>query len=219
MLVVFLGPPGAGKGTQAARLAAKYGLPQVSTGDLLREAVAAGSELGRRVKAIMEAGGLVDDDTMGEVVRERLARADAAGGAIMDGYPRTCAQAKFLDRLLRTTPQGGVDLVLFLDVPEQMLIDRLSRRRACPECGANYHLDFRPPLAAGRCDRCGAELIQRDDDREQVVRQRLAVYRESTEPLVAYYRDRGVLREIDGTGTIDEVFARVDAAMAASVAG
>ncbi len=214
MLVVFLGPPGAGKGTQAARLAAKYGIPQVSTGDMLREAVAAGNDLGHTVKAIMDSGKLVDDDTMRNVVRERLKKPDTAAGAILDGFPRTSVQATALDGLLEQTPHHGVDLVLYLDVPEDVLVDRLSRRRSCPECGANYHMAFNPPAQGTLCDRCSAELVQRDDDHEAVVRDRLAVYREKTQPLVDRYQGRGQLVRIDGDAGIDEVFNRSDAALA-----
>lgn len=217
MLLVFLGPPGAGKGTQASRLSAKHGIARVSTGDMLREAVAAGSELGGRVRTIMEEGKLVDDRTMGEVVRERLLHADVAAGAILDGYPRTRQQAEYFDGLLETTGLGGVDLVLFLDVPEATLVQRLSKRRACPHCGANYHLAFHAPESEGTCDRCGGALVQRDDDREEVVLDRLRVYRELTEPLVEYYAGRGLLRNIDGTGGIEEVFRRVDGALTRAV--
>ncbi len=216
MLVVFLGPPGAGKGTQAARLAAKYGIPQISTGDMLREAVSAGDELGGKMKAIMDSGGLVDDDTMCEVVQERLKKLkkpDTAAGAILDGFPRTTVQAAALDELLGQTSHESVDLVLYLDVPEDVLVERLSRRRACPECGANYHMTFNPPAQDSRCDRCRTELVQRDDDREQVVRERLAVYREKTQPLVDRYRAKGQLVRIDGDAGIDEVFERSDAAL------
>lgn len=216
MLVVFLGPPGAGKGTQASRLSTKYGLPKVSTGDMLREAVSAGSPLGQHVRSIMDAGVLVDDATMGEVVRERLGQPDAAGGAILDGYPRTQAQAEELAAILGVRG-GSVDLVLFLEVPEETLVERLSCRRACPECGANYHLIFNPPAQAGRCDRCGGRLVQREDDREDVVRERLAVYADLTEPLVECYRRRGILHRVDGTGTIDAVWQRVDSVMGRAV--
>lgn len=215
MLVIFLGPPGAGKGTQASRLSAKYGLVKISTGDMLRAAVSAGSELGERVRAIMDAGELVDDDTMAEVVRVRLAEPDAREGAILDGYPRTLAQAETLTEIL---DEGrALDVVLFLDVPESELVERLSRRRACPECGANYHLGHKPPATEGRCDRCGSELVHREDDREDVVRDRLAVYRRQTEPLVEFYRARELLVPIDGTGDIDAVWSRIDAAMGEAV--
>lgn len=214
MLVVFLGPPGAGKGTQAARLAAKYGIPQVSTGDMLREAVGAGDELGNKTKAIMDSGGLVDDDTMRDVVQERLKKPDTAAGAILDGFPRTVVQAAALEELLAQTPHGGVDMVLYLDVPEDVLVERLSQRRACPECGANYHMRFNPPAQGSRCDRCRAEIVQRDDDREEVVRDRLAVYRDKTQPLVERYQAQGQFVRIDGDAGIDDVFERSDAALA-----
>jgi len=217
MLVVFLGPPGAGKGTQATRLSAKYGVPQVSTGDMLREAVAAGTEVGRRAKSIMDAGQLVDDATLAELVRERLSQPDTSSGALLDGYPRNTAQAATLDALLLDTSHSRVERVLFLDVPEDILVDRLSKRRACPECNANFHLIFKPPADGTHCDRCGTTLVTRDDDREEVVRDRLAVYRESTAPLVDYYTQRGQLLRIDGSGTIDAVWATIDGAMAEAV--
>ena len=214
MLVVFLGPPGAGKGTQAARIAAKYGVPQVSTGDMLREAVTSDDGLGSKMKAIMDTGGLVDDDTMRDVVQERLKKPDTAGGAILDGFPRTVVQAAALDELLDRTPHEAVDVVLYLDVPEDVLVERLSQRRACPVCGANYHMTFNPPAQGSLCDRCDAELIQRDDDREEVVRDRLAVYREKTRPLVDRYEAQRQLIRIDGDAGIVEVFERSDKALA-----
>lgn len=214
MIIVFFGAPGAGKGTQASKASAKYGLPRVSTGDLLREAVTAGNELGRQVKSTLDAGELVDDETMAVVVETRLDEPDCSEGALLDGYPRTLVQARDLDELLPRTSHGQVDLVLHLKVSEAQIVARLSRRRACPRCGANYHLDFNPPVEAGTCDRCGTALIQREDDREPVVRERIQVYRTSTSPLIDYYRDRDVLREIDGDGGIEEVFTDIDAAIA-----
>jgi adenylate kinase len=217
MLVVFLGPPGAGKGTQATRLAAKYGAPQVSTGDMLREAVAAGSELGQRVAAIMDAGQLVDDATLADLVRDRLAKPDVSGGAVLDGYPRNVEQAATLSALLVDTPHEHVDCVLFLDVAEDVLVERLSNRRACPNCGANFHLVFKAPADGVHCDRCGTELIQREDDSEDVVRQRLQVYHDVTEPLVAHYDAEGLLVSVDGAGSIEDVWNRVDAAISRAV--
>lgn len=217
MLLVFLGPPGAGKGTQATRLAAKYGLPQVSTGDMLRDAVAAGTDLGLRVKSTMDAGQLVDDVTLADLVRDRLGQPDTNGGAILDGYPRNRAQAATLELLLADTPHEAVGRVFFLDVPEAVLVDRLSKRRACPSCNANFHLVFNPPADGLRCDRCGTELVQREDDREDVVRDRLRVYRDSTAPLVESYEQLGLLVRIDGDGTIDDVWSRVDGAMSEAV--
>ena len=217
MLLVFLGPPGAGKGTQATRLAAKYGLPQVSTGDMLREAVAAGTDVGRRAKSIMDAGRLVDDATLADLVRDRLGQPDTSGGAILDGYPRNTAQATALDVLLADTPHGAVDRVLFLDVAEEILVDRLSKRRTCPSCNANFHLSFKPPADGTHCDRCGTALVQREDDREAVVRDRLRIYGESTAPLVEHYEQLGLLVHIDGDGTMDDVWSRVDGAMSMAV--
>jgi adenylate kinase len=214
MNVVFLGPPGAGKGTQAIKISEKYDLPMVSTGDMLREAVAAGSPLGAKVKSIMESGDLVDDDTMLQVVEDRLAKPDCADGVLLDGYPRTAPQARSLDPLLTRIGLAPVGLVIMLDVDEEEVVRRISGRRSCPECGANYHVTFKPPQSEGVCDECGAALIQRADDKEDVVRERLSVYRQMTAPLVDYYREREVLVEVDGTGAIDEIFGRVDAAMA-----
>lgn len=196
MLVVFLGPPGSGKGTQAARLATKYGLPQISTGDMLREAVSAGSELGDRVKAIMAAGDLVPDEVMLESVEERLGKPDCAGGAVLDGYPRTRGQAETLDPLTRRLGLGEVSLVLMLDVPEDEVFRRISGRRQ---------------EAVGEGERA--------DDKDDVVIERMRVYRELTEPLVEYYRSTGALEEIDGVGTVDEVFDRLDGAMRETVQG
>lgn len=193
MMVVFLGPPGAGKGTQAARLSTKYGLPHISTGDMLREAVAAGTRLGERVDGIMSSGELVPDKLMLEVVEERLSKPDCSGGAVLDGYPRTRGQAESLDPLLQKLGVGPVDLVLLLQVPQAELVQRISGRRQ--EGGAG----------------------ERSDDREEVVRERLRVYRRDTEPLIDYYRARGALQEIDGVGTIDEVFDRLDNAMRTAV--
>ncbi len=217
MLLVFLGPPGAGKGTQATRLAAKYGVPQVSTGDMLREAVAAGTDVGLRAKSIMDAGQLVDDATLADLVRDRLGQPDATGGAILDGYPRNTAQAAALESLLADTPLEAVDRVLFLDVAEEILVDRLSKRRACPSCNANFHLVFKPPADGTNCDRCGTELVQREDDREAVVRDRLQVYAEITAPLVEHYERIGLLARIDGAGSIDDVWSRVDNVMSMAV--
>jgi len=217
MNVVFLGPPGAGKGTQAIRVSEKYGLPMVSTGDMLREAVAAGSTLGARVKSIMESGDLVDDQTMAAVVEDRLGQPDCSAGVLLDGYPRTAPQAQTLDPLLARIDMGSVGIVIMLDVAEGEVVRRISGRRSCPACGSNFHVTFQPPTTEGVCDQCGGDLIQRADDKEDVVRERLSVYRRMTEPLVDYYRERGVLAEIDGSGTVEEIFSRVDAVMAGAM--
>lgn len=193
-LIVLLGSPGAGKGTQAIRLAAKCGLPQVSTGDMLRQAVAAETPLGKRVQGIMEAGDLVPDELMLEVVEERLSQPDCADGAILDGYPRTRGQAETLDPLAKRVGLGGVGMVLNLEVPEEEVLRRISGRRK---------------------ERGGGE---RADDRTEIAKERLRVYRAETAPLVDYYRKRGVLRNIDGVGSVDEIAARIDAALQAEEA-
>ncbi|MEK7366416.1 MAG: adenylate kinase [candidate division NC10 bacterium] len=208
MRVILLGPPGAGKGTQAQRLTQTLGIPQVSTGDILRAAVAAGTPLGREAKATMDQGALVPDGVVIGIIRERLAAPDCARGYILDGFPRTAAQAEALGETLQAlgTP---LTAVLSITVEPEELVRRLSGRRTCGNCGAAYHMETAPPRRAGLCDRCGGALLQREDDREETIRKRLAVYREQTAPLVAYYRGRGLLREVDGRGDIDDVFARV----------
>jgi len=206
--VILLGPPGAGKGTQAQRLTQTLGIPQVSTGDILRAAVAAGTPLGREAKAYMDQGALVPDGVVIGIIRERLAALDCARGYILDGFPRTAAQAEALGETLQAlgTP---LTAVLSITVDPEELVRRLSGRRTCGNCGAAYHRETAPPRRVGLCDRCGGALLQREDDREETIRKRLAVYREQTAPLVAYYRGRGLLREVDGRGDIDDVFARV----------
>ncbi|MGH7362407.1 MAG: adenylate kinase [Candidatus Methylomirabilales bacterium] len=208
MRVILLGPPGAGKGTQAQRLTQTLGIPQVSTGDILRAAAAAGTPLGREAKATMDQGALVPDGVVIGIIQERLAAPDCARGYILDGFPRTAAQAEALGETLQAlgTP---LTAVLSITVDPEELVRRLSGRRTCGNCGAAYHLETAPPRRAGLCDRCGGALLQREDDREETIRKRLAVYREQTAPLVAYYRGRGLLREVDGRGDIDDVFARV----------
>lgn len=206
--LILLGPPGAGKGTQAQRLTERLGIPQVSTGDMLRAAVAAGTPLGREAKATMDRGALVPDGVVIGIIRERLKAPDCARGYILDGFPRTVAQAEALGEMLEAmgTP---LTAVLSLTVDPEELVRRLAGRRSCGSCGAAYHLDTAPPRRPGRCDRCGGELFQREDDREETIRKRLAVYRDQTAPLVAYYRGRGLLKEVDGRGEIADVFARL----------
>jgi adenylate kinase len=206
---VLLGAPGAGKGTQAERIAERYGLPHVSTGDILRAAVARGSEMGRAAQRYMEAGELVPDEVVVGVVRERLDEPDTADGFLLDGFPRTIEQAERLDAMLAARGRALTHVIL-LDVPEDELVERLAGRRLCRECGRGYHVVFDPPQEPGVCDVCGGELYQRADDDEDTVRNRLAVYREQTEPLVGYYIDRGVLRTVSGGGKLpDEVFVEV----------
>ncbi|PZN13376.1 MAG: adenylate kinase [Bacillota bacterium] len=205
---IFLGPPGAGKGTQAARLAERAGVPQISTGDMLRAAVRAGTPLGLEAKRYMDAGQLVPDDVTIAIVRERLAQDDCRRGFLLDGFPRTVPQAEGLAGVLAELGVG-LDGVLYFDVPDEVVVERLSGRRICPECQATYHVRFDPPREAGRCDRCGAALVQRHDDKEETVRERLAVYRRQTEPLVDYYRRAGLLKRVAADRPIDEVEAEI----------
>jgi adenylate kinase len=214
--VVFLGAPGAGKGTQARALAAEWGVPQVATGDMLREAVAAQTPLGLEAKRHMDAGALVPDDVVIGLVEERLGRSDAAAGFVLDGFPRTAPQAEALDAMLRRRGQS-LDRVVFLDVGREELLRRLTGRRVCGKCGTAYHLVSAPPKTAGRCDNCGSELTQRSDDTRQAVATRLDVYEKQTAPLLAYYRDRGLLATVPGEGTPDEVAAAIRKAVRRAV--
>jgi len=208
----LLGPPGAGKGTQAKRLTAVLGAPQISTGDILRQSVADGTALGRKARAFMDQGALVPDDVVIGIIEERLRQPDCADGYILDGFPRTLAQAEALTRRL-TALSTPLDRVLSLEVPEDDLVRRLSGRRVCRGCGHLYHVESNPPRQADVCDRCGDALYQRDDDREETIRHRLRVYREQTEPLIAYYDGMGLLARIDGRGTIDEISERITRAL------
>lgn len=201
----LLGPPGAGKGTQAAFLEERYGVVHVSTGDILREAKAAGTPLGLLAKGYMDRGELVPDEVVIGLVRERLRQADVQEkGFLLDGFPRTVAQAEALEALLGELGQP-LEAVLCLNVDPERLTKRLSLRRSCPACGAVYHLENRPPKVEERCDACGGQLVQRPDDVEETVRNRLAVYERQTAPLIRYYRERGLLREVDGERSIEEV--------------
>ncbi len=204
MNVVLMGPPGAGKGTQAVRLAEQLSLVHVASGDLFREALAAGTPLGLQAKGYMERGELVPDAIVVDMVLERMARPDCAAGVVLDGFPRTPAQAEALDSALAGRGKR-VDAALLIDVPDEVVLERLTGRRICRSCQAPYHVLFNPPAREGVCDRCGGELYQRDDDREGTVRNRLQVYQAQTAPLISYYRQQGVLREVDGAGSLDAV--------------
>ena len=207
MRLVLLGPPGSGKGTQAARLAGTLGMPRISTGDILRRNVAEGTDLGKKAKAFMESGKLVPDDLVIAMTAERLKEADARKGFILDGFPRTIAQAEALARL---TPLDAV-VNLFLE-PEE-LVKRSAGRRICPKCESVYHVMSNPPKTPGVCDKCGTALVTRPDDREDVVRTRIETYERQTAPLVQYYKDRGLLREVYASGLIDEISQRVQEAL------
>jgi len=206
--LIFLGPPGAGKGTQARELAGEWHVPQIATGEMLREAVAAGTALGREAKRIMESGALVSDDVMIGLIAERLRQPDAANGFILDGFPRTIAQAEALDRLLKELGQK-LDGVLYFDVSGAELLRRLTGRRLCRQCQTAFHIISAPPRRPGICDRCGGELYQRDDDSEATVRNRLQVYARQTSPLLDYYRQRSMLATIPGEGAIDDIRAAI----------
>ena len=215
MRLVLLGAPGSGKGTQAQRMQARHGVPQVSTGDLLREAVAAGTDLGRAAKIVMDAGQLVADDIMLGIIRVRLARPDAARGFILDGFPRTIVQADGLAALLAElgTP---IDAVVLMEIDSEVLQKRLAGRRSCRRCGRVFHIETNPPRPGERCtDGKPHDLFQRPDDNEATVRERLSVYCERTQPLIDYYARKGMLHRIDADGTLDEVDARLEAALKA----
>lgn len=208
--VILLGAPGAGKGTQAERISARFGLPHISTGDMLRAAVAQGTEMGLAAKSYMDKGALVPDEVVIGVVRDRLAEPDARDGFLLDGFPRTLEQAESLDAMLASAQRAVTD-VLLLDVPEAELVERLAGRRMCAACGKGYHVHFDPPQEEGVCDECAEELYLRDDDNEATVRNRLEVYKRQTEPLVGYYERRGVLKKVPGSGmTPDGVFAGIE---------
>ncbi len=215
--VVLLGPPGAGKGTQAKLLQEQFAACQISTGDILRQAVAQQTPLGQEAGQYINRGALVPDEVIVDLVAERLKEKDCEKGFILDGFPRTIPQAESLDAILK---QMNLSLngVLSVQVPEQVIIERLAGRRTCKDCGALSHVIFDPPKKPGVCDRCGGELLQRNDDREETIANRLRVYDSQTAPLVSYYREQGLLREIDGVGAIDEIRARVTRALGDRVA-
>lgn len=210
-VLILLGPPGAGKGTQARLLEQKFGLVQLSTGDLLRAAVAAGTEAGRAAKAVMEAGGLVPDDLVLAILRERLAQPDTGAGVILDGFPRTAGQAEALDTLL--SEQGlSIGAVVSMAVDDEAMVARVAGRYSCAACGEGYHESFKQPRAAGICDQCGGtEFKHRADDNAETVRARLSAYHAQTAPLIAYYAARGVLRQVDGMGAIDAIATELGA--------
>ncbi|MEY2342171.1 adenylate kinase [Acidithiobacillus sp. IBUN Pt1247-S3] len=207
--IILLGAPGVGKGTQAKVISADLGLPHVSTGDMLRASVTTGSEMGKRAKAVMESGALVNDEIILGIVSERLREDDARNGVVFDGFPRTVVQAEGLDRLLSDIAGVSIGHILHIVLEDEEIVDRLSGRRVCRDCGAIYHMRFQPPKVDGCCDRCGGELFQRDDDQPAVIRHRLAVYMAETAPLVSFYRGRSGYAEVDGNGTSAAVTDRI----------
>jgi adenylate kinase len=208
-VLILLGPPGAGKGTQARLLTERFGLVQLSTGDLLRGAVAAGTDAGRAAKAVMEAGGLVSDDIVLAVLKDRLAQPDVAAGVILDGFPRTTGQAAALDAMLAATGQR-IDAAVALEVDDALMVTRISGRSTCADCGEGYHDSFKAPAVPGVCDACGGtRLTRRADDTAETVASRLSAYHAQTAPLVSYYEAKGVLERLDAMGEIDSIAARL----------
>jgi len=215
MRIVLLGGPGSGKGTQAKMLVEKLGIPQISTGDIFRAALKEGTPMGLKAKTYMDKGDLVPDDVVIGVVEERLSKPDLEKGYMLDGFPRTLAQAKALDKILEA--QGkSISHAVLVDVPDEELVKRLSGRRTCRNsaCGAMFHVIFNAPKNEGICDICGSELYQRDDDNEKTIRERLGVYNKQTAPLVQYFAGKGLLRKVEGVGPIQDIFARIEHAIA-----
>ena len=205
MNIVLLGPPGAGKGTQGVVLSKHYHIPHVSTGDILREAVKNGTPMGMKAKAFMDSGGLVPDDVVVGIIVDAISRDDMKKGYILDGFPRTLKQAEELDAALKKAA-SGIDMVLYFEIPEEIAIERLTGRRVCKKCGANFHIKNIPPKKDGICDKCGAELFQRPDDKLETVKNRLSVYELQTRPLVGYYTGKGILKKVSGALDVKDLF-------------
>ncbi len=205
LIVILLGPPGSGKGTQAVRLTKELGIPHISTGDLFRENMGKNTELGQKAKTFINAGKLVPDELVLDMLFDRVSKPDAAKGYLLDGFPRTLPQAEAFGKSLR----GEKVVVLNLDVPDEVIVKRLEGRRTCKNCGNIHHLEFSPPKSAGICDKCGGELVQRSDDTAEVIKERLRVYHAQTKPLVAYYQKMGILHTVDGTKAPDEIFKQL----------
>ncbi|WP_070121492.1 adenylate kinase [Bacillus marinisedimentorum] len=209
MNLVLMGLPGAGKGTQAERIVEKYGVPHISTGDMFRAAIKEGTPLGLEAKSFMDKGELVPDEVTVGIVRDRLGKDDCRKGFLLDGFPRTTAQAEALEKLLSEL-ERPIDHVIYIDVDKDILMERLTGRRICKNCGATYHVVFNPPAAEGKCDKCGGELYQREDDNEKTVANRLEVNLKQTQPLIDFYEGKGYLEKVNGDQDIDKVFEDVD---------
>ncbi|MCR5516385.1 MULTISPECIES: adenylate kinase [Lachnospira] len=205
MKIIMLGAPGAGKGTQAKRIAAKYSIPHISTGDIFRANIKNNTELGQKAKTYMDKGELVPDELVVDLIMDRFKQPDAANGYVLDGFPRTIPQAEALDKALAANGES-VDFAINVEVPDENIIKRMGGRRACVGCGATYHIEFNAPKVEGVCDTCGEKLILRDDDKPETVKNRLSVYHDQTQPLIEYYNKKNVLREVDGTMAMDDVF-------------
>lgn len=212
MRLVLLGPPGAGKGTQASAIVSKYSIPHISTGDIFRANIKNGTELGKQVEAYMNKGLLVPDELVVSIVKDRLTKEDCKNGFLLDGFPRTVNQAEALDKELKDM-NIKLDKVINIEVGKEILIERAIGRRICKNCGATYHVKFNPPKAENICDKCGGELYQRDDDKVETVEKRIKVYHEQTQPLIDYYKDKGLLLNLDGTKSIEEVFNEIVASL------
>ena len=210
MKIIMLGAPGAGKGTQAQRIAEKYGIPHISTGDIFRANIKNGTELGKKAKAFMDQGLLVPDELTVDLVMDRISQPDCKEGYILDGFPRTIPQAEALTEALAKIGEK-MDYAINVEVPDENIIDRMSGRRACVACGGTYHIKYNPTKKEGICDACGGELILRDDDKPETVKQRLEVYHTQTQPLIDYYTKEGILKEVDGTQDLQKVFDDITA--------
>ena len=208
MKIIMLGAPGAGKGTQAKKIAEKYSIPHISTGDIFRANIKNGTELGQKAKTYMDQGLLVPDELVVDLVVDRVNQDDCVNGYVLDGFPRTIPQAEALDKALKELGQK-IDYAINVDVPDENIIKRMSGRRACVTCGATYHIVHIPPKKEGVCDTCGSELILRDDDKPETVKNRLDVYHKQTQPLIDFYTEKGVLRSVDGTVDMKDVFAAI----------
>ena len=208
MKIIMLGAPGAGKGTQAKQIAGKYSIPHISTGDIFRANIKNGTDLGKKAKEYMDQGLLVPDELTCDLVMDRIQQDDCKNGFVLDGFPRTIPQAEALDAAL-TRIGEKMDYAIDVDVPDENIVNRMSGRRACLDCGATYHIVSLPPKTEGKCDHCGSDLVLRDDDKPETVQKRLTVYHEQTQPLIDYYKNQGILKSVDGTQPMEAVFAAI----------